>query len=169
MHSFLLVPFHSWRITHSAHHKATGNLEKDTAFVPHTRESWIESNIGPKADAAAVELAHLAEDAPLVVLYNCIVHQLLGWPGYLFLNLTGQQYPEKKFPYLSHFMPSEEVPFWKKEQVSLIWLSDFGVLAMIGLLALGGQIFGHFNMFALYVVPYLWVNNWIGKYSVCAV
>ena len=30
MHSFLLVPYHSWRITHARHHKATGNLERDT-------------------------------------------------------------------------------------------------------------------------------------------
>ena len=84
MHSFLLVPFHSWRITHSAHHKRTGNLEKDTAFVPRSRKAWIEANFGTGADAASVELSHLAEDAPLVVLWNCLVHQLFGWPGYLF-------------------------------------------------------------------------------------
>ncbi|KAF9937915.1 Fatty acid oxidation complex subunit alpha, partial [Modicella reniformis] len=37
LHSFLLVPYHSWRITHSKHHKATGHMTKDQVFVPKTR------------------------------------------------------------------------------------------------------------------------------------
>lgn len=44
IHSFLLVPFHSWRITHSHHHKATNNLERDIAFVPDVSESQAPSN-----------------------------------------------------------------------------------------------------------------------------
>ncbi|KAF9398101.1 Fatty acid oxidation complex subunit alpha, partial [Mortierella sp. AD011] len=32
LHSFLLVPYHSWRISHSKHHKATGHLTKDQVF-----------------------------------------------------------------------------------------------------------------------------------------
>jgi len=103
MHSFLLVPFHSWQITHSAHHKATGNMDKDTAFVPYTRESWVKSVAGLDADPTHVDLAHLAEDAPLVTLWHCFVHQLFGWPGYLFLNLTGQNY-EAGVPQISHFV-----------------------------------------------------------------
>jgi omega-6 fatty acid desaturase (delta-12 desaturase) len=34
IHSALLVPYHSWRFTHSTHHKNTNNIEKDIAFVP---------------------------------------------------------------------------------------------------------------------------------------
>jgi omega-6 fatty acid desaturase (delta-12 desaturase) len=34
IHSLLLVPYHSWRFTHSQHHKATNNIERDIAFVP---------------------------------------------------------------------------------------------------------------------------------------
>lgn len=159
LHSFLLVPFHSWRISHSAHHKATGNIEKDTAFVPHTRDSWVKRNCG---ENAPVELSHLAEDAPLVSLWNCIVHQLFGWPGYLFANLTGQPY-NKGFPQISHFYFGEDSALYKPEQLPLIALSDIGVLSMIGLLVVGGQLFGSWNMVLYYVLPYLWVNNWIGK------
>jgi hypothetical protein len=39
IHSLLLVPYHSWRITHSQHHKATNNIERDIAFVPDVRLS----------------------------------------------------------------------------------------------------------------------------------
>lgn len=34
VHSSLLVPYHSWRFTHSQHHKSTNNIERDIAFVP---------------------------------------------------------------------------------------------------------------------------------------
>ena len=163
MHSFLLVPFHSWKISHSAHHKATGNIQKDTAFVPHKRESWVKSHCGEKADAAAIELAHLSEDAPLVTLWYCIKHQLFGWPGYLFANLTGQK-TDKGFPQISHFYYGEDSFYFKKEQLPLILLSDIGVGAMIALLTVAGQFVGSWNMVLYYVLPYLWVNHWIGKF-----
>jgi omega-6 fatty acid desaturase (delta-12 desaturase) len=34
---------------------------------------------------------------------------------------------------------------------------------MIGLLVVAGQIFGSWNVIVLWGVPWLWVNNWIGK------
>lgn len=39
LHSSLLVPYYSWKISHSHHHKATGDLQRDTVYVPHSRES----------------------------------------------------------------------------------------------------------------------------------
>lgn len=38
LHSSLLVPYYSWKISHSHHHKSTGDLQRDTVFVPHSRE-----------------------------------------------------------------------------------------------------------------------------------
>lgn len=166
MHSFLLVPFHSWRITHSAHHKATGNLDRDTAFVPHKRDSWLKSRFGPKADETAVEFAHLVEDAPIVTLWWCLVHQLLGWPGYLFFNWTGQTNPDLGFPQKSHFWFGTDSMFWKKEQISSIMLSVFGVAAMIACLVVAGEIYGSWNVVVLYAIPYLWVNHWIGEFNI---
>jgi omega-6 fatty acid desaturase (delta-12 desaturase) len=163
MHSFLLVPFHSWRISHKAHHTGTGNLERDTAFVPRLRKEWIDANFGMGADTTSVELSHLVEDAPVVVLWNCLVHQLLGWPGYLLFNITGQKY-SVSFPKQSHFYPGQDSPLYKKEQLPLVVLSDIGVISMIAILAIGGYFFGSVEMLRLYVVPYLWVNHWIGKF-----
>jgi len=164
MHSFLLVPFHSWRITHSTHHKATGNLDKDTAFVPLSRRAWIEATYGTGADAEGVELSQLTQDAPLVLLWNCLVHQLFGWPGYLLFNITGQKY-RIPFPKQSHFYLGQDSPLYKKEQLPLIVLSDIGVISMISILTVGGYAFGSLEMLRLYAAPYLWVNHWIGRFK----
>ncbi|KAI9742596.1 MAG: hypothetical protein M1818_003737 [Claussenomyces sp. TS43310] len=160
MHSFVLVPFHSWKISHSNHHKGTGSLEKDTVFIPHDRQSWLDANVRKHADPKSVDLSHLAEDAPLVVLWNCIVHQIIGFPGYLLFNLTGQDYP-LAFPKKSHFYAGEDNPLYKKEQLPLIVLSDVGIVTMIAMLAVAGHIFGSWNMILIYAIPYLWVNHWI--------
>lgn len=37
LHSILLVPYHSWRISHGRHHAATGHVTRDEVFVPKTR------------------------------------------------------------------------------------------------------------------------------------
>jgi omega-6 fatty acid desaturase / acyl-lipid omega-6 desaturase (Delta-12 desaturase) len=46
----------------------------------------------------------------------------------------------------------------------LIMLSDLGVAIMIAGLVVAGQIFGSWNVIVLWGVPWLWVNNWIGKF-----
>ncbi|KUJ19607.1 uncharacterized protein LY89DRAFT_613354 [Mollisia scopiformis] len=161
MHSFLLVPFHSWRLSHSQHHKATGNMDKDTAFVPHTRDSWVKTNFGAKAKANMIEFAELAEDSPISALWHDIVHQLFGWPGYLLFNLTGQRYGGAKGLKITHFYFGEDSVFFKKAELPLILLSDIGVAVMIAGLVVAGQIFGSWNVIVLWGVPWLWVNNWI--------
>ncbi|KAL3419150.1 fatty acid desaturase [Phlyctema vagabunda] len=161
MHSFLLVPFHSWRLSHSQHHKATGNMEKDTAFVPHTRDTWLARNFGKKADKNLIEFAELAEDSPIATLWHCIIHQLFGWPGYLLFNLTGQSYGGAEGAKISHFYFGEDSVFFKKNELSLILLSDIVVGLMITALVIAGQMFGSWNVIVLWGVPWLWVNNWI--------
>jgi omega-6 fatty acid desaturase (delta-12 desaturase) len=164
MHSFLLVPFHSWRISHSQHHKATGNIDKDTAFVPHTRDSWVKTNFGERAKANMIEFAELAEDSPISALWHDFVHQFFGWPGYLLLNLTGQRYGGATGLRISHFYFGQDSVFYKKHELPLIMLSDLGVAVMIACLVIAGQVFGSWNVIVLWGVPWLWVNNWIGKF-----
>lgn len=35
LHSVILVPYESWKITHRIHHKNTGNIDNDEIFYPH--------------------------------------------------------------------------------------------------------------------------------------
>ncbi len=39
-HSLLLVPYHSWRISHGKHHSNTGSCDNDEVFAPNTRSDW---------------------------------------------------------------------------------------------------------------------------------
>ena len=40
LHSLLLVPYHSWRISHGKHHNNTGSCDNDEVFAPSTRNDW---------------------------------------------------------------------------------------------------------------------------------
>jgi omega-6 fatty acid desaturase (delta-12 desaturase) len=113
LHSVLLVPYHSWRISHARHHAATGHMTRDEVFVPKTRShvgvgEIKEEGEADGSDISAARQEELKEaigDAPIYVLGNLIVQQLFGWPAYLIRNASGQKsYPRftnRKFaPYL---------------------------------------------------------------------
>jgi omega-6 fatty acid desaturase (delta-12 desaturase) len=165
LHSSLLVPYYSWKITHSHHHKATGDLQRDTVFVPHSREYWVKHNLGQDADPLTVE--HLSEDAPIVTLCHCVLHQLFGWPLYMLDNLSGQK-GQRGFPYYSHYWFGKGSVIFKASELSLVLLSDVGVLVMTGLLYLGVKALGWWTMLIFYGVPYLWLNHWIGMHYLLA-
>lgn len=50
LHSALLVPYHSWRISHARHHAATGHLTRDEVFVPRTRAQRGKLPLAPAAE-----------------------------------------------------------------------------------------------------------------------
>ena len=62
-HSGLLVPYHSWRISHSNHHKNTCSVEHDEVFVAQTRS----------------EMGEMIHDTPIVNLLFILNMLLLGW------------------------------------------------------------------------------------------
>jgi omega-6 fatty acid desaturase (delta-12 desaturase) len=167
-HSLLLVPYFSWKISHGKHHKATGNMERDMVFVPKTRQEYA-SRVGKFIH----ELDELAEETPIATLIHSIGQQLLGWPMYLFGNVTGHNNHERqregrgkgKFNGLTtgvnHFNPAS--PLYEAKDAKLIILSDIGLGIVITGLVLLCQKFGFSNMLVWYFLPYLWVNHWLGK------
>ena len=42
LHSALLVPYFSWKISHGKHHKHTGHMERDMVFLPRDRQNFSE-------------------------------------------------------------------------------------------------------------------------------
>ena len=160
LHSSLLVPYYSWKITHSHHHKATGDLQRDTVFVPHSREYWVKHNLGLDADPMTV--ASVSEDAPIVTLWECVLHQLFGWPLYMLDNLSGQK-GEHGFPYYSHYWFGEGSRIYKASELRSVLVSVVGVGVMTGLLGVGVRVLGWWAMMVFYGVPYLWLNHWIGR------
>lgn len=157
-HSFLMVPYFSWKITHARHHRYTGHMEKDTVFVP-----WTEDDLASKRNVSIEQLKHLAEETPIVSFIQLIGHQLLGWQMYLILNVTAgtKSGPEgsEKVKFESHYNPSSSI--FTAAQWKLIAYSDIGLLIMGSIVWYTGTIIGAWNVFFLYVVPYLWVHHWL--------
>jgi len=161
LHSLVLVPYHPWRITHAMHHAHTGHVDRDEVFVPRTR---TEKGIPPKGDASikkvvknGIELDELLEDVPLYRLFWLVMQQLVGWPLYLFTNVTSNSsYPEGT----NHFLPSSAL--FKPHQATDVIVSDISLGLVIGALVYVGQQTGGWVTMAKYwLVPYLFVNNWL--------
>lgn len=168
VHSALLVPYFSWQMSHSKHHKATGHMERDMVFVPRTREQQA-SRLGKMVH----ELSELTEETPIYTLIMLIAQQVVGWPNYLLTNVTGHNHHEKQKEGrgkgkhngygggVSHFNPSS--PLYENKDAHLVVLSDIGIGITATVLAYLGNTFGWSNMLVWYFLPYLWVNHWLGK------
>lgn len=168
VHSALLVPYFSWKISHGKHHKATGHIDRDMVFVPKTREEYA-SRVGKFVH----ELTELTEETPIYTLLHSVGQQLFGWPLYLITNTTGHNHHEKQiegkgrgkknglFGGVNHF--STLSPLYEKRDEKLILLSDLGLVIAGTALWFLTKTYGFQNMLVWYFIPYLWVNNWLGK------
>lgn len=161
-HSFLLVPYFSWKITHARHHRYTGHMEKDTVFVP-----WTDEQLAKKRNVRIEQLKHFTEETPLVSFLQLIGHQLGGWQLYLLTNATAgaQSWPEgkPKTGPASHFNPVGAL--WTPSQRLSIAISDLGLLIMAAVLYYASTQIGAWNVVLLYFVPYLWVHHWLSVSS----
>jgi len=139
LHSALLVPYHSWRITHGNHHKNTNHLDRDTVFVPSTRSEMREAML----------------DSPIVNLFEIFVTLTVGWPGYLIGNMTGQKYSS----WANHFEPSS--PLFRQADKLDVIISDVGIAGVMSILAIATYLYGFANVVCWYGVPYLLVNIYL--------
>lgn len=167
-HSALLVPYFSWKISHGKHHKATGNMERDMVFVPRTREEHAT-----RMGYVLHEMHELLEETPLYTASSLLSQQLAGWPLYLIENVTGHNNHHKQLEgkgvgkkngdgSVNHFLPSS--PLYERKDEKLILLSDLGLLITASVLFLVGRTYGFTNLLVWYILPYLWVNHWLGEY-----
>jgi len=155
LHSYLLVPYFSWKITHRKHHHHAGHMDKDTAFVPRRVE---EHNALALPDAIA--------DVPVVAFAQLLLHQLFGWPLHMifYVSAGSRSTPAPKTSSasrwrFSHLDPSSLL-FCHKERVWVV-LSDVGIISMLGLLWYLQRLLGSKTLFYTYWLPYLWTNHWI--------
>jgi len=164
LHSILLVPYHSWRISHARHHAATGHMTRDEVFVPRSRSERGYPEIKEEGELDGMnvseqrqeELREAISDAPLFLLGHLIAQQLLGWPGYLAVNASGQlHYP----PGTNHFKPSSII-FRPDHWAQVIW-SDIGLFLVLSALGTWTYFRGFQEVFVLYVIPWLAVNHWL--------
>ncbi|EAU82982.2 delta-12-fatty acid desaturase [Coprinopsis cinerea okayama7 len=108
LHSYLLIPYFSWRATHHAHHKATSSMERDENYVPYTRSKY---NLPDETKATKADYEEIFEETPLWTLWRMFVMQMFGWWVYLSQNTMGApMYP----PGTNHFNPNSAL--FKPEQ-----------------------------------------------------
>ncbi|EGU88883.1 hypothetical protein FOXB_00598 [Fusarium oxysporum f. sp. conglutinans Fo5176] len=155
LHSLLLVPFFSWKYSHSRHHRYANHMEKDTAFVPDVgkQSTWRWK---------ATRFAGVAEDSPILALIFLVGHQILGWPMYLLFYVTsGPQsgLGKTKGFFQSHFNPQSGI--FSSQEHSYVLMSNLGILGMLFALWHVAQTMGYSFVFLAYGIPYLWVNHWI--------
>ncbi|KAK1751276.1 fatty acid desaturase-domain-containing protein [Echria macrotheca] len=156
-HSALLVPYFSWKFSHHRHHRFTGHMEKDMAFVPQRKEDRARPRL-----ANLYMDADLFEDVPIVQLAKLIAHQLAGWQMYLLFNVSaGQKSKQREGGWLrvSHFEPTSAV--FRPGEAVFIFLSDLGLAIGSYLLYRAAGVVGWQTVFLLYGVPYFWVHHWL--------
>ncbi|KAI8994186.1 fatty acid desaturase-domain-containing protein [Trametes punicea] len=165
LHSALGVPYHAWRITHAKHHASTGHMTQDQVFVPRTRSELGLPPFDPtKEDLAGSSVAEEVKrelwealgDSPVGAICGSIRYLVGGWPAYLFTNASGQsRYPKGT----NHFDPS--APMFRPDQRGQIIISNIGIMLWIAGLVLAISHWGFFEVFRVYLMPYLWVNHWL--------
>lgn len=144
LHSGLLVPYFSFKITHRKHHSNTGSCENDLGYIPLT-----ESEIAPI-------WSETLENSPFYSLYRLSVTLLFGWmPGYLFYSAWGP----KKYENQSHFNPN--AAFFLPKERPLVVLSNVGVLLAMVIIGYFIYICGFLIVMRLYFLPYLIMNVYI--------
>lgn len=168
LHSMLFVPYFSWQISHSKHHKATGHMERDMVFVPRTREDYAK-----RVGRLVHEITELTEETPIFTLTMLLGQQLVGWPNYLMTNVTGHNFHERQREGrgkdkkngmgggVNHFDPRS--PLYEEKDAKLIVLSDIGIALSALVQVYLGNTFGWANTLVWFWVPWLWVNHWLGK------
>jgi omega-6 fatty acid desaturase (delta-12 desaturase) len=149
LHTLVLVPYHSWRISHSQHHAGTAHTGHDQAYVPRKRSEYR-----PNGDPSPWQEAF--EESPIYSLGLTVIILLFGWPAYFFLNMSGQSYPGR---YPTHIMPSS--PIFQPRHRWQVLASDLGIVVWLSILSYLGWSYSFSAVVKYYVIPYLIVNAWL--------
>lgn len=146
LHTALFVPYHSWRISHSKHHRNTNRMIGDHAFVPNTR-SLLKSENDLEFPNIFFRFLHLVK------------YLSIGWPAYLFFNARGRPYAEYRMR-PNHFNPY--APIFSNKDFWEVVLSDLALLVWIGILYyVTAYVYSLSWLVCLYVIPLLFVNMWL--------
>lgn len=139
-HSFLLVPYHSWRVSHGLHHNNTGSCENDEVFCPASRSDWP---------------MEMFEETPIMSALGIIRMFTVGWlPGYLVFNFTG---PSKyKGQNASHF--SADSVLFKDEERSGVRQSIAAWFAMAAVVAFWIYTYSFGKVAFHYLIPLMITN-----------
>lgn len=161
LHSSLLAPYFSWKSTHRRHHIYANHIDNDLNYVPPQRSEYAQ-----KIGVAVEKLEEVGQDAPVVLLLRILLQQTIGWNWYILSNITCPPTAVVKKNMSvwrhSHFDPWGAL--FRSSEVFAIILSDIGCFTTMVVLYILYLNLGSFEMlFWVYILPWTWVNHWIGK------
>ncbi|XP_058073409.1 delta(12)-acyl-lipid-desaturase [Magnolia sinica] len=141
LHSFLLVPYFSWKYSHRRHHSNTGSLERDEVFVPKPKSEmpWFSKYL----------------TNPPGRFLTLAVSLTAGWPLYLAFNVSGRKYER----FACHYDPYGPI-YGDRERLQIL-ISDIGVLAVVYALFRIVSAYGLGWVVCVYGVPLLIVNGFL--------
>ncbi|KAJ3825402.1 delta-12 fatty acid desaturase [Lentinula raphanica] len=153
LHTFLLVPYFSWKSTHLSHHASTVSVELDENYVPRTRSDFA---LAPEDIANASDYHEALQETPIYTALRLIAMQVLGLISYLLFNVKGSpRHP----PGTNHFNPNASL--FKPHERSGVVMSDIGLMLMVYILSSWTKQVGLGQFVRLYFIPYLITNHWI--------
>jgi omega-6 fatty acid desaturase (delta-12 desaturase) len=190
LHSALLVPYHSWRISHARHHAATGHLTRDEVFVPRTREQRGRLPLQPASQEDAQDVAQVdrslqsdGNTAPSKSSSQNVSVDDETWgewfmelvedaPLYNFIYILVQQllgWPlyllknssgQLHFPKGTNHFDPNSIIF-NAHHRNQVLISDLGIAITLGSLATWAYFTSVGEVARYYLVPYLWCNHWL--------
>lgn len=133
LHSFILVPYHGWRISHRTHHQNHGHIHRDESWHPITEGLYRQ--LEPRTKK----------------LRFTVPFPLLAFPVYLLYRSPGKTG--------SHFLPSSEL-FTPKEKGDVMISTTCWCIMLASLLAMACA-FGPAQVLKMYGLPYLVFVMWL--------
>jgi len=156
LHSYLLVPYFSWKVSHRRHHSNTNNLGRDEVHVPA-----VESRSSPLYGINTHDHSHPNPISAIVESLSRTFHisimLILGWPLYLLLNATSHDYGKQIIP-PNHFFPTSPI-FSTDRQRREVAISDLSLLvAIFGFYKTAVYLGGFWSLVYVYGIPLLITN-----------
>ncbi|CAL4904658.1 unnamed protein product [Urochloa decumbens] len=133
LHSFILVPYHGWRISHRTHHQNHGHIERDESWHPITEKLYQQ--LEPRTKK----------------LRFTVPFPLLAFPVYLWYRSPGKTG--------SHFLPSSDL-FTPKERGDVMVSTTCWSIMLASLLAMACAL-GPIQVLKMYGLPYLVFVMWL--------
>ncbi|XP_066334787.1 probable fatty acid desaturase DES1 [Miscanthus floridulus] len=134
LHSFILIPYHGWRISHRIHHQNHAHVDRDESWRPLTEGQYRQ--LKPRAKK---------------IRFTAPFPALLLFPLYLLYRGPGKPG--------SHFLPSGEL-FSRKEKGDVMLSTTCWCIMLASLLAMACA-FGPLQVLKMYGIPYLVFVMWL--------